>query len=289
MAPVIDMRERYKFGNIVIQITCPVPLGKSDNMEQFHADLEAEDKLISLQCVVKDFALPEDAVYIRTADETRYYKTPEGEMAVYYRPKTDRAIMWTALGKGNERTLYISPEAGKKYFSLQEIFRHVELINILISHNIWVMHACYVKTAYGAILFTGNSGAGKSTQGALWEQYGCGEVINGDRTLVYLEDGRYKANGFLYAGSSGIRKNDPSFLRAVVLVNQNEKNEIIHMKPSKAVRTVFLQSVSCPYRETETLKKIEFAEKLYENIEILQLNCRPDEEAVRILEKYLQK
>ena len=52
---------------------------------------------------------------------------------------------------------------------------------------------------------------------------------------------------------------------------------------------MFLQSVSCPYRETELRKKLEFAEKLSESIEILQLNCRPDEGAVRILEKYLQK
>lgn len=271
MAHVMNMKARYKFGNIIIEITCPVPLDKSDNIERFCADPGDKGEVISLQCVIKQAKIPEDGVYIRRADETRFYQTAEGETAVYC------------------RTLYISPEAGKQYFSMQEIFRHAELINILISRDIWVMHACYVKTAYGAVLFTGNSGAGKSTQGSLWERYGCGEVINGDRALVYLEDDRYKANGFVYSGSSGICKNAPSLLRAVVLVNQSEKNEIIHMKPSQAVRTVFLQSVSCPYRETELRKKLEFAEKLSKRVEILQLNCRPDEGAVRILEKYLQK
>lgn len=289
MAHVMNMKARYKFGNIIIEITCPVPLGKSDNIERFCADPGDKGEVISLQCVIKQAGIPEDGVYIRRADETRFYQTAEGETAVYCRPKTDRALMRTVLEIGSCRTLYISPEAGKQYFSMQEIFRHAELINILISRDIWVMHACYVKTAYGAVLFTGNSGAGKSTQGSLWERYGCGEVINGDRALVYLEDDRYKANGFVYSGSSGICKNAPSLLRAVVLVNQSEKNEIIHMKPSQAVRTVFLQSVSCPYRETELRKKLEFAERLSESIEILQLNCRPDEGAVRILEKYLQK
>ena len=118
MAHVMNMKARYKFGNIIIEITCPVPLGKSDNIERFCADPGDKGEVISLQCVIKQAGIPEDGVYIRRADETRFYQTAEGETAVYCRPKTDRALMRTVLETGSCRTLYISPEAGKQYFSM---------------------------------------------------------------------------------------------------------------------------------------------------------------------------
>lgn len=273
----------------MLQINCPLPLKVNPKMEAFHARANAGEKIIQLECRIGKGEIPEDAEYIRTANDTRYFKTKEGELAVYYAPKTEIPLLWLFMDSGRERTLYISPEAGQKFYSVHELFKHIELIHLLMEQDIWVLHSCYVKTAQGAILFTGKSGIGKSTQGNLWEKSGCGEVINGDRSLIYCENGKYMVNGFIYSGSSGICKNHPSSIRAIVILNQSGKNEVKRVDASKAVRTLFLQLVSCPYRESENERKLDFAEKLFENVEVLQLNCRPDEDAVRVLQEYLQK
>ncbi|MGN0357429.1 MAG: hypothetical protein ACI4E0_06380 [Blautia sp.] len=257
-------------------------------MEKFRVN-DAGSYNLCLQVVIADYEIPKGAQYLRSVAGNEYYQFEDIEISVYCLPASDISLMWLIMEPGPLRTLYISPSAGEEHYSMHELLKHMELINMLLEHDVWVLHCCYVKTLQGAILFTGNSGIGKSTQGQLWEQYGQGEVINGDRCVIYREDDRYMANGFVYSGSSGICKNKAAPVRAIVILNQNSNNKVRSVRASKAIRTLYLQTVSCPYRVRENDRKLKFAEQLYEGVEIVQLDCRPDEGAVRVLQEYLWK
>ena len=64
------------------------------------------------------------------------------------------------------------------------------------------MHAL-IETAYGGILFSGVSGAGKTTQAELWMQWEQARQINGDRPILVSKVIReWLGCGSPYAGSS---------------------------------------------------------------------------------------
>ena len=63
----------------------------------------------------------------------------------------------------------------------------------LFQNRIIHLHSSYIIYHDKAILFTGPSGIGKTTQAELWRDYQGAEIINGDVTLIRKWDGRYCA------------------------------------------------------------------------------------------------
>ena len=70
------------------------------------------------------------------------------------------------------------------------------------------------------ILFSGPSGIGKSTQAGLWTKYRKARVINGDRTLLKKENGRWMSLGWPICGSSEICYNEAYPVKAVIFLGQ---------------------------------------------------------------------
>ncbi|MDO4978494.1 MAG: hypothetical protein Q4E53_14690 [Eubacteriales bacterium] len=72
----------------------------------------------------------------------------------------------------------------------------------LLQRQAFILHSCYVSYQNEGIAFTAPSGTGKSTQGALWEKYGQGEVINGDRSILQYKEGKWYIHSLPFCGSS---------------------------------------------------------------------------------------
>lgn len=278
--------ERYKFGNMTIQINCPRELKKDTSMEVFRTEKCETKKVINLNIIIEEYSLPDNVVLLHDGGGTKYYSIDEGWVAVYQKKTMDRPAIGLVVKDNQNLDMYIREDIPDYYFTTHELLKHIELIEMLIMQDMWVLHSCFVKSEHGAILFTGNSGAGKSTQGSLWQEFGLGEVINGDRSLIYHENGEYYANGFVYAGSSKICKNDAAKIKAIVLVKQSGVNRVTRLSAPKAIKTLYLQTVSSSWRDNE--KKLEFVTRLFENVEVLQLECQISKEAVLVLDDYLK-
>ena len=69
--------------------------------------------------------------------------------------------------------------------SVRAVLEAAGLFDIFADLGMLVLHSAYIVTSAGeAILFSGPSGVGKSTQAALWERCAGARVVNGDRALV---------------------------------------------------------------------------------------------------------
>ena len=66
----------------------------------------------------------------------------------------------------------------------------------MLAKDAMVLHCSVLKVKSGVILFSGPSGIGKSTQAGLWTKYRKARVINGDRTLLKKENGRWMSLGW---------------------------------------------------------------------------------------------
>lgn len=87
---------------------------------------------------------------------------------------------------------------------MQQIWQSINLPFQLLQKGIFTLHSAAVQTRFGAILFCGRSGIGKSTQANLWKEYENALILNGDRCAVGFVDGAANAFGLPFCGTSGI-------------------------------------------------------------------------------------
>lgn len=158
----------------------------------------------------------------------------------------------------------------------------------LLQRGAVILHAAYIDWEGQAVLFTAPSGTGKSTQAELWEQYAGAEIINGDRALVRQEDGKWYALGYPCCGSSKICVNRTLPLRVIVMLRQGEENRVERLTVSRKIRALTAATEIYPWDGLEVNRALDLAALLAEDVPVVRLTCRPDEEAVKTLKQYLE-
>lgn len=190
---------------------------------------------------------------------------------------------------GEEILLQINSEISKESFNLNQLLSMTGIHSAFLSRDAITVHASYIETQKGAILFTAPSQTGKSTQAELWKRYTGAEIINGDRALVRKQDERWFAYGISVCGSSEICKNKKVPIRSIVVLEQGKENVIQDMSRGEKYRALLLASAVYNWDADQLEKVTEIIMQLMEEVRIIKLVCRPDEDAVRTLQAYLRE
>lgn len=149
------------------------------------------------------------------------------------------------------------------------------------------LHSSFIETFQGAVLFTAPSGTGKSTQADLWGKYKGTAVINGDRSGLWKKDGIWMAGGVPWCGTSGIciKKNMP--LKAVIILRQGKKNELVNVRMSDRFKALMEQTTINPWNKEMYINTQNLLLDLCQNIPVYWLSCLPDQGAVELLAEEL--
>ena len=192
-----------------------------------------------------------------------------------------------SVTKGNVTELILSPHYAEN-LRTQLILEEADLFDIFAAHGMLVLHSSYALRAEGdAILFSGVSGAGKSTQAELWREYAAARVINGDRTLIDVNRGM--AHGIFYSGTSGICENHSAPIRAIVLPEQAVENSVTAAGHREAFMRLINQCAYYPWDADSASGMTELVARLVGRVPVYRLRCRKDEGAVRALENELRR
>ncbi|MBR4308626.1 MAG: hypothetical protein IKT58_03425 [Oscillospiraceae bacterium] len=151
-----------------------------------------------------------------------------------------------------------------------------------------VLHAAYVEYKGKAILFAAPSQVGKSTQARLWQQFAGAEIINGDRAMVFPVGKQWHAGGYISCGSSAICRNVTRPLAAIVLLEQGKENRLRLATEKERIHSLFAGLETFHWDPADIDLALSLAEKLGKQIPVLHYSCRPDEDAVRTLQEYLE-
>lgn len=158
----------------------------------------------------------------------------------------------------------------------------------LLQKGCAVVHASYISHDGKGILFTAPSQTGKSTQAELWRCYAGAEVINGDRALLFRRNGIWYTGGYIACGSSGICRNELLPLKAIVRLEQGKENRIRPLTRKEGHHTI-LSAMETFHWATEDLDlALGTSGHIAAEAPMVHLSCRPDEDAVRTLENYLE-
>ena len=149
-------------------------------------------------------------------------------------------------------------------------------------HGGILVHASSVRWQDEAIIFTAPSGTGKTTQAELWEKYKNAEILNGDKMLLDCAEGRCDAWGSPWRGSSNYALNEKASLRAVVVLEQAEKNSIRRLEGNDALAWFSPHLFYPSWNEECTKGVMDAFSNLMKRVPVYLLSCLPDREAVEL-------
>lgn len=150
----------------------------------------------------------------------------------------------------------------------------------LVDYGVILFHGSAIEMDGRAYIFTAKSGTGKSTHTRLWRKvYGDRvKMINDDKPLIGIEDGKITVYGTPWQGKHDLGDNRSVPLAAISVLERSEKNFIEAMPHGEAFTKLLVQI----YRinDAEKMKKIlALADKLVSGVGVYRLGCNMNDEA----------
>ena len=146
--------------------------------------------------------------------------------------------------------------------------------------DVLLAHASLVDYNGSGVIFTGPSGIGKTTQAKLWNELLGADIINGDKAFIRKADNGFYAYGLPWKGSSEYCLNKKAPLKGIVVLRQSGENRITRLTLSAEM---LMPHIFLPHWDEAAVgKALDTLDKLMSEVPVYLLECRADEEAVRI-------
>lgn len=151
----------------------------------------------------------------------------------------------------------------------------------ILDFNGILLHSSAISVDGQAYLFTADSGTGKSTHTKLWLDYfgDRAEMINDDKPVVRIIDGKIYACGTPFSGKYDINKNVLVPLKAICCINQGKENVIEKITPQMAISTIMAQTLRVEDKG-KMLKLFDTLDTILKNTSLYRLYCDISREAV---------
>lgn len=175
----------------------------------------------------------------------------------------------------------------------QDLFHAIRLSFLYLAqlHHMAVLHSASLLYENKAWLFSGHSGAGKSTHTNLWKELYGVPLLNGDLNLLSMENGQPVIHGLPWCGTSGIADTGTYPLGGILLVKKAPVNRAAPLSADRAQLLVTQRLISPGWTEALMQKNLSLIEELFPHILICRLYCtrEPDaaETAKEVIDNWL--
>ena len=213
---------------------------------------------------------------------TMIYRIEEGWLRIYPMLQSKDGCQVACLLRFDGKNVMYYPESLWDHYTCPiKCVTLIAMESVLLRHNAMLLHSSVVHINGKAILFSGPSCVGKSTQAALWEQYAGAQILNGDRCVIRNIDGTFYGGGSPLAGSSGIYHKEYYPIAGIFLLEQAPENNVTRVL-SAAFSPLLSQTLVNSW-DTEFMNEISrLYQQLLMQVPVYKLRCRPDEGAVRV-------
>jgi len=150
---------------------------------------------------------------------------------------------------------------------------------LTIKSDAVMMHASCAFDGKSARIFTGFSGAGKSTMSKLWSETG-NRIINDDRIII-----RKKEKGYVVYNTPMYYRDIPKEapLNSIYLISHSPENKIKKLSGAMAISKVMAFSIQNNFDKHFIQSRLNFFSELCMQIPVYDLGFVPDESAVNFI------
>ena len=189
-----------------------------------------------------------------------------------------------------DATIFYDPKLNKENFQRKLLVESIlsGLGNLVLLHYLSgqglgvTLHTAALHIGNRIWLFSGCSGAGKSTFSRLWLDRTDAHVVNDDRMIVRRNESGpgFTAYGTPWPGELGIALNESAPLGGICFLRQSAQTEIRPITPQQALPQL-LPLASIPWYEQDLVPPaLDFCDRLLAGVPLYELHFRPDHSAV---------
>ena len=160
---------------------------------------------------------------------------------------------------------------------------------VFLEFQALVIHGALMEYDGKGIILSAPSGTGKSTHAHFWRDNYRGLIINGDRSLCRKKDGIWTGYGMPWCGSSGEYINRDVPIRAIVVLQQAEENEVRLLTPLEGFQRMYENLVLPQWDKDKVNQGLDLFDDMLANIPVYLLKCRPEAEAAAVLKREIDK
>lgn len=183
--------------------------------------------------------------------------------------------------------VYLLSALKDKIYLQEYLITGVYFFEIALRENIISLHASAIVYNDNAILFSGPSGTGKSTQAQLWcNNYSTVKYINDDKPLLRINsENKVIVYGSPWSGKSYLNENVSYPLKTICFLEQSLTNELVELTTSDKIKLILKNTHRSFIKENQ--------EKLLENInrllysDIYKYKCLPNQTSVSYLRSFI--
>ena len=200
--------------------------------------------------------------------------------------KSDTSVLF-ANGDWTKATVYTDRMQSEDSVLSADSLVILSLYSYLIKRRTLLLHSSLVDCKGNGIMFLGPSGIGKTTQAELWNKYTGADILNGDLVFVRENKDGFYGYGSPWHGSSPYYRNAKVKIKALVSLEQSEENSVRELSGFDVMQNI-MDQVFLPYWYSEAMDDcLDTLDCMLGQVPFYHLSCRPDEEAVRLLQNKL--
>lgn len=160
----------------------------------------------------------------------------------------------------------------------------------IINYGGFCFHASALSVDGEGILFSADSGTGKSTHAGLWEQHLEGHEIlrlNDDKPVIRMIQSLPVVYGSPWGGKHSIHRNASAPVKALVFLEQAAENSIERISAKQAFSLVFSQVLGGKSSQEQVVKLMGLLDRFIKAVPIYRLKCTISKEAVWLVYRYI--
>lgn len=215
------------------------------------------------------------------------YRTITGKVGlVYYnQPESDPVLTVIFAPDFLSGVVYLGARLNDEslHYPLGVAFDAFLMMYLLSRGRGVLLHACGVSDNGRGILFSGTSGAGKSTSALLWKQQTGVALLNDDHVIVRKRNGRFWMYGTPWCGRVRETSSMGVPLDQVYVLRHADSNNAALLSPAQAASKLLVRSFS-PFWDADGMAfTLDFLGQLSQDIPCYDLGFVPDESVVQFV------
>jgi len=182
------------------------------------------------------------------------------------------------------------PETGLYLTEYEYMYTGFAFSDFLCLSGGAVLHGSLIAYENQGIVFSANSGIGKSTHAGLWKKYFGNKVaiLNDDKPAIRFYQGVPYVFWTPWSGKSDLNENKKVQLKSIVFIRRADTNRIEKLSARNSIFNLMSQISRPFYDENLGLKTMDTIDRLVQSIPIYQLYCNVSHEAVETAWKQLR-
>ncbi|MDO4565137.1 MAG: hypothetical protein Q4C04_05935 [Clostridia bacterium] len=156
------------------------------------------------------------------------------------------------------------------------------LCNEILLLDAFLLHGAAVEKDGQACIFLGKSGGGKSTHALLLTQYYPDlNIINIDKPIIRLIDGKFFAYGTPWCGKEGVQTDARAEVKAICFLEKAADNSICRIEDFEAVNRYFHQLL-IPKEPQQAVKLLTLTDRFLRRTPAYLMRCSISYEAAQL-------